>query len=201
MLPKWMLFLPMLVTEGFLVGSLFSMLLLKISGDPTVPMFGTTMALLGFLLYPFLYGREFTTNWTLAGSMGIPRKTFLSYCLLRQLVLTAVSGILLLCLTLLEAELSGWLGLRKPLGISWLIHAGPALCLTFTMLQLLLGILYNRFHNGIYWSFFAGILLIPSEWGQHWAVYRNAILAGAAGLVILAGICCLWYGSRKLAVK
>lgn len=204
-LHKKLLLLPILVTAAsFLVGTLLSILVLKIAADPTVPMFGTGMALIGFLVYPFIYGREFAASWTLAGSMGIPRKTFLRYCLLRQLVLTAVSGILLLGLDLAEVKLSAWLGLQKPLEFYWLLQTGPALCLAFAMLQLILGILYQH-TQVVYWIYldciWLGGFLIKSEMALRWAAYCKAILIGTAGLVILAGIYCLWYGSRKLDVK
>ena len=91
---------PLLVAAMGVLGILGVMIILHFEDAEDYVLMGTLMALFtGFLVMPALSGLKYSSFWRLSGTMGVTRKAFFFYMLLRQLGIVTLSyGVLLLLL-------------------------------------------------------------------------------------------------------
>ena len=204
--------LPLLVVAMGVLGILGVMIILRFEDAEDYVLMGTLMALFtGFLVMPALSGLKYSSWWRLSGTMGVTRKAFFSYMLLRQLGIVTLSYGMLLLLLHGETGLYGRLYPTLPnlTDLTELSRFSVAAVIigASVILQLLLGALAVQFGSqgvGI-----SQIILMGSFWAitisdevrervlavenQTWLVLAIAALAASAVTVFLI--------TRKMTVK
>ena len=106
--------LPVLIMACGIIGVVAVLTALLLADAEDYVLMGTLMAQISFFLFiPAFFSANYSNLWHLSGSMGVTRKEFFFYMLLRQLMIAIASyGLLLL---LWQGELRLYGGLRPGL--------------------------------------------------------------------------------------
>ena len=204
--------LPLLVVAMGVLGILGVMIILRFEDAEDYVLLGTLMALfMGFLVMPALSGLKYSSWWRLSGTMGVTRKAFFSYMLLRQLGIVTLSYGVLLLLLHGEMRLYGHLYPTLPnltdLTVLSQFSAAAAIIGANVVLQLLIGSLVVQFGTaaagfsqiiltGTFW-----FITISDETRARVLAVQNQIWLILAIAALTASVVTIFLITRKMAVK
>ena len=204
--------LPLLMAACGIIGVVVVLAALFFDDTEDYVLMGTLMALVsGFLLMPAFFSANYSNWWHLSGSMGVTRKEFFSYMLLRQLVIAIASYGLLLLLWQGEMRLYGSLRPELPnlTDLQDLVRFLPAAAIVSASvtLQMLAGALAAQFGPkgaGILQAILGGILwllMIFDEVRAKFLAVPDSIWLMVSLIVLAASVVAILTINLKMMVK
>ena len=204
--------LPLLMIACGIFGAIVVLVALVLDDTEDYVLMGTLMALVSyFLLMPAFFSANYSNWWHLSGSMGVTRKEFFFYMLLRQLVIAIASyGILLL---LWQGEMRLYSSMRPGLpnltDLQDLARFLPAAAIigASVTLQMMLGALAVQFGPkgaGIFQAILGGILwvlMIFDEVRARFLAVSDSVWLVLSLIALAASIVTILKINRKMMVK